>query len=86
MGEDQKDRLGRTLRDREKGEEDRYFAERDRELLRKLREKLAGTAASGASTAAGGAQWRCPTCGSRGIEPPSGTDPPGECPACRVVS
>lgn len=35
----EKDRLGDKLRDKEKGEEDRYFARRDRELIEKLKQR-----------------------------------------------
>lgn len=34
---DEKDRLGTKLREKERGEEDRYFAERDRELIARLK-------------------------------------------------
>ena len=33
---DDKDRFGNKLRDKERGEEDRYFSERDRALVEKL--------------------------------------------------
>jgi len=38
--ENEKDRLGETLRLLERAKEDIYFAERDRELLEKLRKEL----------------------------------------------
>jgi len=38
--ENEKDRLGETLRLVERAKEDIYFAERDRELLEKLRKEL----------------------------------------------
>lgn len=53
MGEDDKDRLGTKLHDRERGDEERYFAEREREALRKLQ----GTGRTAAVEA------RCPRCG-----------------------
>ena len=34
---DEKDRFGEKLRDKQRGDEDRYFAQRDREQLEKLR-------------------------------------------------
>jgi len=34
---DTKDRLGERLKEREKGEEDRFFAERDREAVERLK-------------------------------------------------
>jgi len=49
MSDNEKDRLGEKLHQKEKAEEDRYFAEHDKELLEKLREKAAE---------------RCPTCGA----------------------
>src|SRR5438094_544146 len=38
MTMDEKDRLGKKLQDKERGDEDRYFAERDRELIEKLKQ------------------------------------------------
>jgi hypothetical protein len=35
--EDTKDRLGQRLREREKGEEDRFFAEKEREAIERLK-------------------------------------------------
>jgi hypothetical protein len=35
--EDSKDRLGKRLKEKEKGEEDRYFAEKDRAALERLK-------------------------------------------------
>jgi Transcription factor zinc-finger len=35
--EDSKDRLGKRLKEREKGEEDRFFAEKEREAVERLR-------------------------------------------------
>ena len=37
--EDAKDRLGKRLKEKEKGEEDRYFAAKDREAIRRLKVK-----------------------------------------------
>jgi hypothetical protein len=42
---DEKDRLGDTLRKKERGEEERYFAELDRQRLAKLRARGAETCA-----------------------------------------
>ena len=38
---DEKDRLGDKLRDKERGEEEKYFREREKALLEKLRQKKA---------------------------------------------
>ena len=75
---DEKDRLGGKLREKEKGEENRYFAERDKELLEKLKQKQA--------EAQGGEQqalMRCPKCGTKlnTIEHHDVTVE--ECPACQ---
>ena len=35
--EDNKDRLGKRLKEKEQGEEDRYFAEKDREAVERLK-------------------------------------------------
>jgi hypothetical protein len=35
--EDSKDRLGKRLKEREKGEEDHFFAEKDREAIERLK-------------------------------------------------
>jgi hypothetical protein len=35
--EDRKDRLGNRLKEKEKGEEDRYFAEKNREAIERLK-------------------------------------------------
>jgi hypothetical protein len=53
---DEKDRLGDTLRDREKAAEDRYFAEQSRKQIEKLRAAHAAAAAAG--------QDHCPRCGT----------------------
>jgi hypothetical protein len=70
---DEKDRFGEKLRDKQKGEEDRYFGERNRELVQKLREKKSTAAAAmrcpkdGAALAtierAGVTVEECPQCG-----------------------
>ncbi len=39
--EDSKDRLGKRLHEKEKGDEDRYFAEKDREALARLKQEEA---------------------------------------------
>ena len=49
---EEKDRYGNKLRDKEKGEENRYFAEQERAQLEKLRQK-----------AAPGPLGLCPRCG-----------------------
>jgi hypothetical protein len=56
MAED-KDRLGDKLRDKQRGEEDRYFGERDRAALEKLKQQKAAATASVAS-------MRCPKDGT----------------------
>ena len=53
---DDKDRFGNKLRDKERGEEDRYFSERDRALLEKLKQQKAGAAET--------ASMRCPKDGT----------------------
>ena len=62
MAEDDKDRLGNKLADKEKAEEDRYFAERDRQLVEKLRQKENVAEEARARELA---RMRCPSCGSR---------------------
>ena len=42
---DDKDRLGDKLRDKQRGEEDRYFNQRDKALLEKLRQQQKAGAA-----------------------------------------
>jgi hypothetical protein len=59
---DDKDRLGEKLHQKEKAEEDRYFAERDKAILEKLRgEKRAADETEIRQLA----QERCPRCGAR---------------------
>jgi hypothetical protein len=53
---DDKDRLGDKLRDKQRGEEDRYFNQRDKALLEKLKQQQAGAAAP--------AGMRCPKDGT----------------------
>ena len=69
MADDEKDRLGDKLRQREKAEEDRYFREHDKKLLKKLHDTQAG---------------HCPKCGSalQAVEHAGKTT--HECPACRA--
>jgi hypothetical protein len=54
----EKDKFGEKLRDKEKGDEDRYFAQRDRELLAKIKTRFADDTSTGEQT-----HMRCPTCG-----------------------
>ncbi len=69
MADNEKDRMGEKLRQKEKAEEDRYFAERDKELLNKLKhEAKAG---------------HCPTCGTPLETIERGGKTTHECPACR---
>src|ERR687887_97604 len=72
MSDNERDRLGEKLHQKEKADEDRYFAERDKELLEKLRH---------AKDAA-----RCPTCGAALVAVQRGGKTPHECPACRPAA
>jgi hypothetical protein len=62
---DEKDRLGDTLRKKERGEEERYFAELDRQRLAKLRAATTcgrcgrPLAAAGAAPAPGACDGAC---------------------------
>lgn len=67
MSDNEKDRMGEKLHQKEKAEEDRYFAERDRELLEKLRK----------------AAERCPTCGAALMAVERGGTTTHECSVCR---
>jgi DNA repair exonuclease SbcCD ATPase subunit len=58
---DEKDRLGTTLKKKERAEEERYFAEQDRERLEKLRAKKAAAEATGHTAS-------CPRCGQPLVE------------------
>lgn len=60
MAEDDKDRLGEKLRQKEKAEEDRYFSERDRALLERLRQQKTAAEMEQLRALARG---RCPRCG-----------------------
>lgn len=55
--EDSKDRLGKRLKEREKGEEDHYFAEKDREALARLKQQEGLDVVSQAL-------GHCPRCGA----------------------
>ena len=59
---DEKDRLGDTLRDKEKGDEDRFFAERDKAAIEKIRQKLS---AAEIQQIREFARMRCPKCSER---------------------
>ena len=59
---DEKDRLGDTLKEKRKGDEDRFFAERDKALLDKLRQQ--NLSAEEEKTRAS-ALMRCPKCGEK---------------------
>ncbi len=54
MVDQEKDRLGQKLKDRERAEEDRFFAERDKAALERLRAVKEG----------GTPQAVCPRCGT----------------------
>jgi Transcription factor zinc-finger len=58
---DEKDRLGATLKKKERAEEERYFAEQDRERLEKLRAKRVAAEAAGHTAS-------CPRCGQGLVE------------------
>ena len=58
----EKDRLGTKLRDKERGEEDRYFAERDRELIATLKQAREAEQEQAIRELA---RARCPRCGAR---------------------
>jgi formamidopyrimidine-DNA glycosylase len=68
MVDDEKDRLGEKLRQKEKAEEDRFFAERDKQLLKKLHDARADP---------------CPKCGSPLKAVEHGGKTTLECPTCR---
>ena len=73
---DEKDRFGNKLRDKERGEEDRYFSQRDRELLEKLKKQQAG----GAEEAV--ASMRCPKDGTALVSMDQHGITVEECPKC----
>ena len=72
----EKDRLGEKLRDKQKGEEDRYFSARDRELLEKLKQQKA----AGAEAAPGA--MLCPRDGTALVEIDQHGVTIEECPQC----
>jgi hypothetical protein len=76
MAIDDKDRLGEKLRQKQKGEEDRYFAERDRAAIERIRQQRAAAAA-----AAGPELNRCPRCGVALTEVDDGGVLVDRCPA-----
>jgi hypothetical protein len=59
---DEKDRFGDKLRQKEKGDEDRFFAERDKAALEKLRKEKTTAAESATRDQA---LMRCPKDGDR---------------------
>src|SRR5919197_5615628 len=67
MSDNEKDRLGEKLHQKEKAEEDRYFAEHDKELIEKLRRAMAAA--------------RCPTCGAALVAVERGGKTTDGCPA-----
>ena len=56
---DDKDRLGSTLKKKEKAEEDRFFAERDKAIIQRLRKELTPAEQAAIKEFAHG---RCPRC------------------------
>jgi hypothetical protein len=75
---DERDRLGEKLRDKERGEEDRYFAQQEREKLEKLR-------AQSAPAQAAGALGRCPRDGASLVERDHLGVKVCDCPTCGGV-
>lgn len=80
MGNEQKNRLGDKLQEKERAEEDRYFAKRDQQLMEKLKQR--GQAGAEANTQ-GLAHMRCPKCGEH-LQTDRVMDVSvDECPACK---
>jgi rubrerythrin len=77
---DEKDRLGAKLREKEKGEEGRYFAQRDKELLDKLKQQQAGSQEAALQQQA---LMRCPKCGTQLNTVTHNEVTVEECPACQ---
>jgi len=80
MTMDEKDRLGKKLQDKERGDEDRYFAERDRELIEKLKQDKTATEETALRQQA---LMRCPKCGAQLVSIQHHDVTVEECPACQ---
>jgi hypothetical protein len=79
---DEKDRFGDKLREKEKGDEDRFFAEQDKKLTAKLQQKHAEEEEARLRQLA---HMRCPKCGeSMRSEKLLGVAAE-TCPACKGV-
>jgi uncharacterized protein with PIN domain len=75
----EKDRLGDKLRNKEKGEEDRYFAQRDREAIEKMQQTQAAQEEADQRQQA---HLRCPKCGEQLTPIQYYEVTVEECPAC----
>ncbi|MEA2626667.1 MAG: uncharacterized protein QOD06_2712 [Candidatus Binatota bacterium] len=82
MPNDEKDRFGEKLREKERAEEDRFFAQRDRDLLEKLRRS---SSEQEESTIQELARSRCPRCGTRLVAKQVDGVEIDECPSCSGV-
>ena len=77
---DDRDRLGETLRNKQKGEEDRFFAERDKAALEKLRQQKSAAELEQIRELA---RMRCPKCGDQLTTLDHHGVAVDECPSCR---
>jgi len=73
--EDDKDRFGDKLRDKEKAEEDLYFSQRDRKLLERMKQQKAGPGEPAAA-------MRCPKDGTALVAIDRHGVTVDECPRC----
>ena len=76
---DEKDRFGEKLRQKEKGEEDRFFAERDKALLERLRQQRSAAELAEVRELA---RMRCPRDGDRLATVQEHGVTVEECPTC----
>jgi len=74
MANDERDRFGDKLRQKEKADEDRFFAERDKAALEKLRQQ-------GSASGVEHAEMCCPKCGERLVNVDEHGVTVAECPA-----
>jgi hypothetical protein len=79
---DEKDRFGQQLRDKEKGDEERFFAERDKAVLDKLRQRMTTGELEQIREAALG---RCPKDGTRLVKIQHQHVIVDGCPSCHGV-
>jgi uncharacterized protein with PIN domain len=77
--QDEKDRLGEKLHQKERAEEDRFIAEREKETLERLRRQKAAAQEQDARQLA---RMRCPKCGERLTSVAYHDVTVEECPAC----